>query len=583
MPVVPITEPNQITTQVRPGNRASGSDYAQTLSQQRQADTLIMVGNQLGDIATDMQLRENADRVMRAETDLKDSEREFTNVLNERKGAAAFGVTEEAETWWQDSVSRASETLTNDNQRQMFTELAEQRRQNSLDSVSSYEATQRRESFNQSADAVIKSSIAMAAASAFNPRALQLEKNRIEETLGDLAASNGWTPEITEARRSESLTAMHSNVLESLLMQSPQAARDYFTKNSEEIAGTVRAEMQGLIEAAELDHKALSLANQYYTDEASYDAAVDKVRKISDPDLQKATRSQVNAMYADAVTGRRETETKATDNGWKALAAGFHVNEIPKNDWKNIPGDVQIRMQEYDQAKVSNDIKPRTTDDYSVLDTVESQIEEGLITSTAQLAQYQPFFRRETFDTLRDSITKQTAGIPQDDIRTLYEERIGTKRAAGWNNEQFGDYVMLQEYVNSRVREGVKPADIETLVDRWFMEGYGLQDRALRDDPNTFAESYRAGRNDFVMKTPDTDQRLMQSSMDMLEAAGVPVGKDKTALDEFYTKVGFDARRYFVNEGITATPQHIAAYTVLQQNGQPITAANIEFVLAQMQ
>lgn len=584
MPVVPQTQIANTTTNVTRGPRATGDDFAPA------AKTLQQVGQNLGvasdnlnAITIDMQIRENSDRVLQAEVALKDAERAFLSEMNNRKGADAFGVTEDAEKWWQENAQKIGGTLKNEMQRQMFDEIAQSRRQLSLNSVSGYEAGERRNSFNNSAKALIETSIAAASEAAFNPSAIEFEKARILETIGDLADSNGWTPEIVKAESEAAMTAMHGAVVTSLMAKTPLAAQEYFKNNRDEISGKARAAMEVQIEAAVVDEKGFNKANAIFDDESSFDEAVKEVRKIKDKDLQKATRDHLRLMYADEVAARQENERTASDDAWKIMASGRNISNIPPTIWANLAGTEQIRLQQFEQARAAAQIKPVTVDNVDVLSELQRGIEDRTITSLDEMRQYQPFLKPGTFETQRQAMLK-AGEVPQDDILRAYESRIEKKRDSGtdrWGDDEREEFLLIQEYVNKHVKEGGRVEDIDALVDKWFLDGYGLNDKVLRNDPNTLGESFREGRTDFVIRTPDVDQRMMQDAVSMMQSFGVQFDPE-TGVDEFYTQIGYDARRYFVANGIETTAESLTAFAILKAQNMPITERNIETLLGQL-
>lgn len=574
MPVVPVKSPSEVTTRVdATATRSPLTDVASGLSS---------AGNATQKAAIDMQIRENADLVMQAEIGIRDAEREHRLEVESRKGTDAFGVTTESEKWWDERLAEQSGNLKNDAQRTLFGELMKNRRQVSLDTISGYEAAERRNSFNQSAAALIEGSINNAAESAYNPAAVALESERIRDAIADLSDSNGWTPEMRNSELEKHLTAMHGAVVNSLMADSPLAAQEYFKQNRKEISGTARAEMDALIKAKVIEHKAQGLAEKYFTDEASFSDAVKKVRKINDPKLQKATRAAVNALYSDEVAARRENEAEASNEAWKILTSGRPISSIPPNIWDTLAGTERAQLQSYEKARVQFNIKPPIVDNLDVLNRVQLGIEEGVYTTPQDLEQFRPFLRQGTFDKQLTSLKKETAGIPQKDILKAYENRTGASRTPVkgrviWTEDDQETYLAFQEYVNKRAKEGATPKDLEDLADRWYMDGYGRNDRFLSNDPDTFGESIQAGRNDFVIRTPERDRRLMENTVALLQASGVD-----TTVDDFYTTVGFDARRYFAQEGVEATPEKVVAYSILRNAGKPVTLANIEFVVGQL-
>lgn len=549
MPVVPTRDPSNVTTSVAaaPVQSPAGNFGA----------AVADAANVLSPVALDIQMRENADLVMQAEIAVRNAEREHRIAVESRKGTDAFGVTQESEQWWADTISEQSGALKNDMQRQMFNELVQDRRQVSLDTISGYEAAERRNSFNQSSASVIEGAIEAAAESAYNPAAIALERKRIMDTVADLSDSNGWTPEMTEVELAKHMTTMHGAVVNSLMADSPLAAQEYFKQNRKEISGTARAEMDEMITARVLDHKAQGLAESYYNGVDSFAEANEKVRAIKDPDLQKATRSAVKILYADDVDAKNQVESAASDEGWKQLTADTRIEELQRSPlWQNIPGTTRVQMEAYQKAKDTAKLKEPVEDDYSTLAEAEQLIEANAIRTPEQLERYRPFITKTTYKRLFDAMQSNTE-LPLEDLRKAFEAREGKKRdvvgANRWKGKQWESWALLQDYARRRVKAGAQAKDVSSIVDEWYLEGYSLEDR-WGFDPTSLRKALESGRTDFVFEAPEQYQTALQG-------AAVELG---TTADQLYTKGGRDA------------------INMLVKLDKPVTSANIKYVLEQM-
>lgn len=200
-------------------------------------------GRALQEVGAQIQEREDADMLMRAETEVKAKYLEWEGEAKGRKGQAAWGIAKEAGQWWDKESARVGEQLTNPRQKQLFNQKVTQMRGLSVGAFSGYEAGQRRDSLDQSAQASITSSINMAAANPGNVELLQATRGDILQRNQVRARVNGWAPEMAEAQRVADLTNLHKQVIQGLVRDRPDAALAYFEANKAEIAGSEHAEV----------------------------------------------------------------------------------------------------------------------------------------------------------------------------------------------------------------------------------------------------------------------------------------------------------------------------------------------------
>lgn len=557
MPVVPIREVSTVTTEVNA--RAPTSPLGGL------ASGLESYSGSLGEVALDIQMRENADRVMRAEIGLRDAEREHRNSVRERKGVDAFGVTKESEFWWDEKMTEVGNTLENDMQREMFNDLAQQRRQTSLDTISGYEANERRNSFNESSAALIESAKNSAAEQPYNPVAIADERKRILETIGDLADSNGWTKAEIEAATSEQLTGMHAGVIDALMADSPPVAEAYFKEHRNEIAGKERATIDKMITERMIDHKAMALADKYYADEDSYDEANKKADKIKDPDLRKATRAAIRTQYADDVWGRQANEGLAAEEAFKVIAEpnGSLQDVKEQGIWNRLSGEDRLFLLRWQKQVDSNKVKDRTTDDLQMLTEVERKVEANMIRSYEDLNHYLPFFQETTRERLRQRM-RENVTLDYTELRKAFEARIGQKRDVagknGWRAKHYEQWKRVQDYARSRVESGAQASDVGALIDELYLDGEMSDASFWRNDPDSMGEAIKKpGRAErFIFDVPEEHRAALQVVAEQLNREA----------DVLYTQGGRDAISTLVNAGEPVNPANLL-YVLNEMHGEP--------------
>lgn len=585
MPVVPQYDSRKVTTQpianVRESSVASPELYgASARSMQNLGRGIQQAGGAMSAIAYRIQERENADRVMQAEAGLKAAESQFHLDMKDRRGQNAWGATRDATKWWEEAERKYGENLANEAQQKAFRNIILQRKTASISLISDHEARQRRQSLLDSSKASIASSIDSAATAYDSPDAIELNRKRIASTVHTVAKLEGWDADTVEQQLSKNLTMMHKRVIQAQLEDDPFKAEEYYKKHKEDIKGADQAAIKEQIRQATTLGKAQQEADRILSKVPEASEQLAEAKKIKDPETRKTTELLVKQYQAQTKKAREDDQKAALDDAWRVIANGGDRNAISNRLWTRLSGQGQKQVVDYLQARADKELNGRKSDDYAVLDDVERKIEQGDIVDTSQLQPYEPYFRDATLRSLRSKISKRDEVKPTV-LRQVFEDRLG-KRRTKWNDEDREQWIAFQDYITNNVRETKRPEDVEVWADKWFMEGYGVNDRLLTNDPDTYGESVMAGRSDFVIKTPDQAKVEVQKAIEILRSAGIKAPESKLAADEFYTRHYIDAQRFLAARESAATPDRLAAYAYLRSENKPITLRNIDYIAKQL-
>lgn len=277
------------------------------------------MGKVLADVGAQLQEREDADVLMRAETEIKGKYLEWEGEAKQRRGQNAWGVAKEAGEWWDKESGRVLETVSSPRAKALLQREVAKMRGISVGAFSGYEAGQRRESIAESAQASIVGSINMAAANPGNPELLAATKGDILKRTQMLAKVNGWAPEMAEAKQAEHLTNFHKQVLQGLVRDNPAAAEAYFNANKGEIEGSQHAEVGAFAAKA--------------TSARVGDATADAIWQAAGP------KSDREPVALDVLLARAREELKdrpdardAAINGLKERAAAFKDSRRERDD-----------------------------------------------------------------------------------------------------------------------------------------------------------------------------------------------------------------------------------------------------------
>lgn len=307
-----------------------------------------------GKIAMQMQEREDADLIFRAETVLKDAALKKSLEWTERRGVQAWDVTKEASTWWGEEAPKLAEGL-NERQRRIFDQTVAKYRSQSLESVSKHEAGQRRQSLDESAQASIVSSTNFAAANANNPVAIDTARADIDKRVRARAAIQGWAPERTEIERQNALTTMHQQVLETLADADPDAAEAYLAKYGGEIAGAKRDDAKKLVETSSRLKKVQSFADEAIARGMDEGAAIAEARKRFSGEDEKFAVAEVRSRFVEQDQARNRAQREVAEQVYGIYAQTRSLSAIPPSLVAKMDPKDWVALQNSHAARVSAD------------------------------------------------------------------------------------------------------------------------------------------------------------------------------------------------------------------------------------
>lgn len=334
---------------------------------QRSAATpsLLQQGNteQLGQIfvktGQEIQEREDADVLMRAETQVKSKYLEFEAEAKQRKGQNAWGVAKEAGEWWDREAGKISDTLSTPRQRMAFEQSVGKLRGATVGALAGYEAGQRRESLEQAANASIVGSTQLAAANPNNQEILDTARGDIINRAQFVAGLTGMGPEQAKVKMTEHLTHMHEQVIQSLARgDQPDQAADYFAKHQDEIDGTKRAELgkfTATATATKLGERAAEAAWQTAGPKTDRDPAqmdvLDKAIR-DDATLSEEAKKVALASVHERVAAFKESRHER-DQGMEAKvnaailngAGGAQIRRMP--EFMAMDGEQQRKLMDF--------------------------------------------------------------------------------------------------------------------------------------------------------------------------------------------------------------------------------------------
>lgn len=181
---------------------------------------LMNAGGAALDIATQQQLRTNADAVFRATNDLQNGYNAFEQQARDRRGINAAGVTADATKFFDDATLKAQSQLANPAQVTAFQREAAQLRTSGLRTIAAHEADQQRVSLVDSASASIDANIQTATSNASDPVQVAQATAAVRDRLRTVAEANGYSPERAALEERAALDKLNSSVIQAQILNS---------------------------------------------------------------------------------------------------------------------------------------------------------------------------------------------------------------------------------------------------------------------------------------------------------------------------------------------------------------------------
>ena len=296
-------------------------------------------GAGLSAVAYNMQERENADRVFQAETKWKAEYLDYqADIGKNRKGEFSKGVTGDTKKWWDESAKKHLEGVDNEVQRSVLMKRMTAVRLTSINSMSDFEAKETERSLDLSAAASKVGSIDLAAASA-DEATVQVSVADIKKTNAFIAARKGINDPVVLAKMNdEDITKLHQQVIQTLSVKNPLAAKAYFEAHKEEIRGSLRAEIGEFAQKATAESLGVAAAGQIWaangpaSDKAA--ANLDKMEELAreqfknDPFVLKATIANLRERQQAFTTGRRERQDVLESTVNEAALKGASIAQV---------------------------------------------------------------------------------------------------------------------------------------------------------------------------------------------------------------------------------------------------------------
>lgn len=437
----------------------------------------------LGLVVDAIQEKEDADKVLQAETAMRERYLEFENEARNRKGQQAWGLAEDTKKWWDTAGQEVAQELSNDRQKALFKRTIGKLRISSLSGMSRYETEQRNISLEESAKASIVSSINLAAANANDPTAVNEAKKDVLKRVELMAQLNGWTPERVAVEQAQHTTNLHKQVIQQMAVNNPKGAAAYYEANKGEIDGAQRAEMEATLQAGKLSVLSQETADQLMASNMTEQDGLDYIRKNFEGDDEKAITAEWKTRQAERTAARERQQRSLADEAWGIYARTGSLNKIPPAILAGLDGKDLMALRKEHEERIARLTKKEEAYPKTDWDKYYELRREAITNPEAfkgrDLRREFPFLGKAEREGLIDLQSKADKPDELKDVATLDQQLSNAKdllKLGGVaNQEKRGkfDQVVMDAVRAEEKRTGKKLSydERQKIIDKYAMEG----------------------------------------------------------------------------------------------------------------
>lgn len=350
-----------------PDSRSLG---ARPIPQSRQGVTRIrtgeveqaagQLGEQVANTAMEFKRLDDIEKVSKAMTEFEDQQRQFLvegddAVLN-RSGDNAKGALQTTEQWWEETSTRYLSDLENPDQQRAFQEMLNRQRKSVLNGVAQHETKQRKVSFANTLEARMTTATERAAAMAGNAEINQQSREEVADALNLLAKTQGWTPEVQEAKTLETMTAFHNRQIGAMIEDNPDGAAAYFEQNKGEMTAAAQEKAQNLLETETLRQRSQASADSLMSLGLDAEQTITQARQIEDAALRDEVVSRVKARLDERATFAKTEKAALMRQVADYIDQFGTVDGVPAEIWSSLSVSERSSFRAY-AKKGSEDVE----------------------------------------------------------------------------------------------------------------------------------------------------------------------------------------------------------------------------------
>lgn len=499
MPVVPIPQ-RQVGTEPLPTVRvptdAPAAAFSGALNAHVDFSGVRSVVDRLHEEAV---ARNDQVRVLDADNQLADLETQQRAAFAALRGSRALGAVAQVRNAFRTRASEIEAGLTSEQQRLVFRSRAALRWDALNGAVNQHVTNELQQLDDKTTESALNNRVDDAAAHPMDAARITRNAQEMRAIIGDYAQARGWSPEITQAAQAGRLAQLHTGVISGLLGQGADlAARDYFDRTKDQIAGTEQAKLAQMVRAGSIRGESQRQFDQIMQRATTQTDAIAAARQLADPDVRDATEQRVRAEFAERAQAAQAQRDGAFLDATNIIERTHAKDAIPAAAWASFTIAERNQLDDYLQKQIKG--VPIATNygwlnDQMALASSPTTRADFLNTPYATMRANLSDSDLKDMIQLRSSVAKGNAEADEHiaGYRQVAEVVDGTLRSAGYDlntkdAKKLAEIESFRRVVNLgvsslRAANGGKPlsaGDIQGLVDDSFLKLHNAKGKEAR-------------------------------------------------------------------------------------------------------
>lgn len=220
-----------------------------------------------------------------------------------------------------------SERASNGRTRQMFEDAAQARLQRESISMARHVSKQRMVANNATSEAVILEASNQAIRYHNDPFRVNQSLDVIDLEIVEMGDRLGWSPEVLNIKRSQTMSALHGSIIDRKMAVSPRSAREYFENSKFQIDPRLHSDIEKKLKRSSVRQDSQEVYDDIISRVGDENSALTLARRIDDPEIRDAASVRIRQHFSDIDRiERREKREKFDDISVRA-ARGVEPRE----------------------------------------------------------------------------------------------------------------------------------------------------------------------------------------------------------------------------------------------------------------
>lgn len=353
---VPRRGPGVIPTAPLPNFRHTADEFAPP-----NPIDLAPVTRELAGVFERERQKANQVAILDADNQLSETQIELQSEAFKRQGKDALEALPKTAEQWKERASAIESSLSNDDQKLAFRRLATGRWESLHETVARHTDSEMQKYDASTTDAAIQNRLNEALANYTDPAAVGSAVAETRAIITDFGRRHGVGSDVLKQQTAAAVSRVHAGVIDRMLANGNDlAASNYYKAAKPEVTGADAVQLEKALEEGSLRGESQRQADAIVAAAPSRSAALEEVRKITDPKVRDATENRVNQFFSEKSQADRETGEANMLNATNIVDKTGSVYQIPPALWTTFTVGERAQLKEYAKQRAKGE--PVATD-----------------------------------------------------------------------------------------------------------------------------------------------------------------------------------------------------------------------------